>query len=88
MLTKAEATELTRNEKIRIVKTDGGDMTSVAKEIMALVVAAHQGDSLRSVRLMKRILPEFKSNNSCFEAIDREQTPEPKEEIRETVYVG
>lgn len=88
LLTKAEATELTRNEKIRIVKTDGGDMTSVAKEIMALVVAAHQGDSLRSVRLMKRILPEFKSNNSCFEAIDREQTPEPKEEIRETVYVG
>ena len=88
LLTDAEATEATLDEKIRIVKARRVDTDSIVKEIKALVTAARRGDTFRSVRIMKRILPEFKSNNSRFEDLDHEPTPEPNLKTEEVAYVG
>ncbi len=89
LLTDAEATEATLDRKIRIVKARALDTASIARDIKALVAAAHRGDTFRSVRIMKRLLPEFKSNNSRFESIDHEPTPaEPHIIMEEVAYVS
>jgi FlaA1/EpsC-like NDP-sugar epimerase len=76
LLSEAEASELTRNEKIRIVTVEGIDSEEIKRDVRALVLAAHRGDASGSVRMMKGMIPEFKSNNSRFETIDREQRAE------------
>ena len=75
LLSEAEQTELTRNEKIRIVMTDRIDMHSIEKNVAALVRSAVRGEEMQSVKLMKKLIPEFKSNNSRFEIFDREEQP-------------
>ncbi len=75
LLSEAEQTELTHNEKIRIVMADRIEMQSIEKNVAALVKSAVRGEEMQSVKLMKRLIPEFKSNNSQFEIFDREEQP-------------
>jgi FlaA1/EpsC-like NDP-sugar epimerase len=70
LLSEAEATAATQNEKIRIVMTDPVDVPRIKQDIVELVKAAARGDADASVRMMKRVIPEFKSINSPYETLD------------------
>ena len=48
------------------------DYSEVAEQITTLSALAAQVDVPATVRLMKQIVPEYKSQNSRFEQFDRE----------------
>jgi FlaA1/EpsC-like NDP-sugar epimerase len=72
LLSEAEATVQTQNEKIRIVTTDRIETTDIERDVAALIRSAVRCDADASVRLMKKVIPEFKSVNSPYEALDSE----------------
>jgi FlaA1/EpsC-like NDP-sugar epimerase len=72
VLSNEENTIPTNHKKIKIAKVREYDFDSVSEQYDALVEIAKGGDVTNAVRSMKRIVPEFKSNNSAFELLDRE----------------
>lgn len=72
VLSNEENTIPTDHKKIKIAKVREYDFDSVCERFDALVDIAKSGDVTNAVRNMKRIVPEFKSNNSAFELLDRE----------------
>lgn len=72
VLSTKENTIPTSNEKIHVAKVRQYDYVEVAEQIMALGKLAAMVDIPEMVRLMKRIVPEYKSQNSHFEKYDRE----------------
>ena len=76
VLSSEENTIPTGNAKIRVVKVREYKRDEVLEaydrlEELALAVKIED-----TVRLMKRIVPEFKSRNSRFEMLDREEISE------------
>lgn len=72
VLSTKENTIPTSNEKIHVAKVCQYDYSEVAEQITTLSALAAQVDVLATVRLMKQIVPEYKSQNSRFEQFDRE----------------
>lgn len=72
VLSTKENTIPTTNEKIHVAKVRQYDYTSVAEQIAVLSDLAAKVDIPATVRLMKRIVPEYKSQNSRFEEYDHE----------------
>ena len=72
VLSTKENTLPTTNKKIHVAKVRQYDYDSVAEQIAALGQFAAEVDIPATVRLMKRIVPEYKSQNSRFEQYDRE----------------
>ncbi|MBQ9398803.1 MAG: polysaccharide biosynthesis protein [Bacteroidales bacterium] len=72
VLNEMEGTKPTFHEKIRIAQVREYDFDAVSREIDELVEIAKQFDNMATVRKMKEIVPEYKSNNSVYEAIDEE----------------
>ena len=70
MLNEKENTKPTFHEKIRIAKVREYDYVQVSAEIDELVEIAKQFDNMATVRKMKEIVPEYKSNNSVYEVLD------------------
>jgi len=54
------------------------DYDEVCKDIDELVEISKQYDDMATVRKMKNIVPEYKSNNSKFEALDEKTEEEVK----------
>ena len=73
VLNELEGTKPTFHEKIRIAQVREYDYDEVNKEIDELVDIARQFDNMETVRMMKRIVPEYKSNNSVYEVLDKEE---------------
>lgn len=48
------------------------DYEQVEKDIDELVEIAKQFDNMATVKKMKEIVPEYKSNNSVYEALDND----------------
>ena len=76
VLSSEENTIPTGNAKIRVAKVREYKRNEILEaydrlEELALAVKIEE-----TVRLMKRIVPEFKSRNSRFEMLDREELPE------------
>ncbi|MBR1490529.1 MAG: polysaccharide biosynthesis protein [Bacteroidales bacterium] len=71
VLNEMEGTKPTFHEKIRIAQVREYDYDEVAKEIDELVDIAKQFDNMATVRKMKEIVPEYKSNNSVYEVLDK-----------------
>ena len=46
------------------------DYNDVSKQIDKLVETSYQYDDMETVRIMKQIVPEFKSQHSVYEALD------------------
>lgn len=72
VLSNAENTEATNHDRIRIAKVlkyDYNDAVALTNELEQLARAV---DIPTMVRLMKRIVPEFKSQNSQYEEFDKE----------------
>lgn len=72
VLSTKENTIPTSNEKIHVAKVCQYDYSEVAEQITTLSALAAQVDVPATVRLMKQIVPEYKSQNSRFEQFDRE----------------
>ena len=66
-----EGTKPTFHEKIRIAQVREYDYTEVSREIDELVDIAKKFDNMETVRKMKAIVPEYKSNNSVYEVLDK-----------------
>lgn len=72
VLNELEGTKPTFHEKIRIAQVREYDYDDVSQDIEELVDISKQFDNMATVRKMKDIVPEYKSNNSVYEAIDKE----------------
>ena len=70
VLNEMEGTKPTFHEKIRIAQVREYDYDEVEKEIDELVDIAKKFDNMDTVRKMKEIVPEYKSNNSVYEVLD------------------
>ena len=71
VLNEMEGTKPTFHEKIRIAQVREYNYDEVAKEIDELVDIAKRFDNMDTVRKMKEIVPEYKSNNSVYEVLDK-----------------
>ncbi|MBO4416826.1 MAG: polysaccharide biosynthesis protein [Bacteroidales bacterium] len=74
VLNDKEGTKPTFHEKIRIAQVRNYDFDKVSKEIDELIEVAKTYDKMATVRKMKEIVPEYKSNNSVYEALDKKET--------------
>jgi FlaA1/EpsC-like NDP-sugar epimerase len=70
VLNELEGTKPTFHEKIRIAQVREYDYDEVNKAIEDLVETAKLYDNMETVRKMKQIVPEYKSNNSVYEQLD------------------
>lgn len=73
VLNELEGTKPTFHEKIRIAEVREYDYDEVCKDIYELVEISKHFDDMRTVKKMKDIVPEFKSNNSIYEQLDRQK---------------
>ena len=72
VLSEMENTKPTFHEKIRIAQVREYDYDEVNKAIEDLVATAKLYNNMDTVRKMKEMVPEYKSNNSVYEIIDQE----------------
>ena len=74
VLNELENTKPTFHPKIRIAMVREYDYDEVNREIEDLIEIAKRYDNMETVRKMKFIVPEYKSNNSVYEALDSEDS--------------
>jgi FlaA1/EpsC-like NDP-sugar epimerase len=72
VLNELEGTKPTFHEKIRIAEEREYQYDDVLKDIEELLEIAKNFDNMATVRKMKQMVPEYKSNNSVYEQIDAE----------------
>lgn len=70
LLNQKETTIPTKHKKILVAKVREYDYQEVAEQIEALIQLATTGKVFPTVKLMKQIVPEFKSKNSVYEELD------------------
>lgn len=73
VLSNEENTLPTTHQKIKVAKVREYKYANIVPELEHLALAARQIQILETVRLMKQIIPEFKSKNSCFEELDKQK---------------
>lgn len=71
VLNELEGTKPSFHEKIRIAEVRQYDYAAVSKDIDELIAISKQYDNMKTVAKMKEIVPEYKSNNSVYEALDK-----------------
>ena len=71
VLNELEGTKPSFHEKIRIAEVRQYDYDEVSKDVNELVEIAHQYENMAIVAKMKSIVPEYKSNNSVYEVLDK-----------------
>ena len=69
-LNEMEGTKPTFHNKIRIAEVRQYDYEEVNQEILDLIEISKQYDDMATVKKMKEIVPEYKSNNSKYEQLD------------------
>jgi len=72
VLNELEGTKPTFHKKIRIAQVREYDFDKVSQEIDDLFAISKHFDNMATVKKMKDIVPEFKSNNSVYEQLDVE----------------
>ena len=71
VLNELEGTKPTFHEKIRIAQVREYEFEEVERNIEELITIAKQYDNMATVAKMKEIVPEYKSNNSVYEKLDK-----------------
>jgi FlaA1/EpsC-like NDP-sugar epimerase len=71
VLNDEEITKPTFNKKIKMATVREYDFESVSKAIDQLIRHSYQYDVMNTVKEMKNIVPEFKSNHSIYEVLDK-----------------
>ena len=72
LLNDKETTTATINEKIMIATVTKYDYEQVGSAINEIIALAASGNTHEMIKAMKLFIPEYRSNNSEFETIDRE----------------
>ena len=70
VLNELEGTKPSFHEKIRIAEVRQYDYDEVNKNIEELIKIAKDFENMATVKKMKEIVPEYKSNNSVYEVLD------------------
>lgn len=73
VLNELEGTKPSFHEKIRIAEVRQYDYNEVCKDIDELIEISKHYDNMATVAKMKEIVPEFKSNHSVYEALDKDK---------------
>ena len=73
LLNKQEQVIPTHHKKILIAKTTQTDYKKVSEDIAELIAFANNYRDDEVVQLMKKIIPEFISNNSVYEMFDHSE---------------
>lgn len=73
VLNELEGTKPTFHEKIRIAEVREYDYDEVCKDIDELIEISKRFDDMKTVQKMKAIVPEYKSNNSIYEKLDKKE---------------
>ena len=71
VLNELEGTKPTFHEKIRIAEVREFDFEEVNRQIDELIEISKQYDDMATVKKMKEMVPEYKSNNSKYEQLDQ-----------------
>ena len=71
VLNELEGTKPSFHEKIRIAEVRQYDYDEVNKDIEELIEIAKDYENMATVKKMKEIVPEYKSNNSVYEVLDK-----------------
>ena len=71
VLNELEGTKPTFHEKIRIAEVREYDYQQVCKDIDELIAISKRFDDMSTVKKMKEIVPEYVSNNSVYEQLDK-----------------
>ena len=71
VLNELEGTKPSFHEKIRIAEVREYDFEQVNQEIEDLIAISKNYDDMETVKKMKAIVPEYKSNNSIYEKLDK-----------------
>ena len=71
VLNAKENTKPTFHKKIRIAEVREYDYDEVSRQIDELIELSKQYDDMATVKKMKEIVPEYKSNNSKYEELDK-----------------
>ena len=70
VLNNEEITKPTFHKKIKIAQVRQYNYNDVSKQIDKLVETSYHYDDMETVRIMKQIVPEYKSKNSVYESLD------------------
>lgn len=83
LLSDKSKTLPTHHKKIMIAQDEVGDYENISLSIQKIIKSANKLKSQKVVGKLKKLVPEFKSNNSSFEKLDREKptTGEPEQKI-------
>ena len=76
VLNELEGTKPTFHEKIRIAEVREYEYSEVSKDIDELIAISKRYDNMATVKKMKQIVPEYKSNNSVYEKLDHDNGTE------------
>ena len=71
VLNEMEGTKPSFHEKIRIAEVRQYDYAEVCRDIDELIEISKKFDNMATVAKMKEIVPEYKSNNSVYEILDK-----------------
>ena len=71
VLNAKENTKPTFHKKIRIAEVREYDFDQVSKDVDELIELSTRYDDMATVKKMKEIVPEYKSNNSKYEELDK-----------------
>lgn len=71
VLNEKESTKPSFHDKIRIAEVREYDYTEISKQIDDLIEKSKLYDEMLTVKIMKEIVPEYKSNNSIYEKLDK-----------------
>ena len=71
VLNEKESTKPSFHDKIRIAEVREYDYTEVSKQIDDLIEKSKLYNEMLTVKCMKEIVPEYKSNNSIYEKLDK-----------------
>ncbi len=73
VLADEEITKPTFNDKIKIAQVRAIDYDEINKKIDNLIKTSYLFDNMETVKLMKDIVPEYKSQNSLYSSIDNKE---------------
>ena len=71
VLNELEGTKPTFHEKIRIAEVRECEFAEISRQVDELVEISKNYNDMETVRKMKEIVPEYKSNNSVYEVLDK-----------------
>ena len=71
VLNEMEGTKPTFHEKIRIAEVREYEFADISRQVDELVEISKHYNDMETVRKMKDIVPEYKSNNSIYEVLDK-----------------